>query len=512
MTVVENSVVCRFLLRLWALLTREWEESRVICGLRRAGRAVAGAFRDSRACRLIWREGVLPRGWKDSVTCRLLTFLLNLPVTFCRWIYRVGKKLWDRSYAFRGLSWLCGKSGVLLGAFVALMLMVPHSNWNNLYGLYGALALTIVFAFGAAARPRHRLEPDELGPYYILFMAWIVYGFMGSLDWKLSIRFVGFHLAAFLLCLLAVSSVRKYEQLERVCALAVFGLTVSALYGCYQGVIGVAVVANQQDMLVNAGMPGRVYAFFDNPNNFAELLVMLTPLNYALFLNAKSWRGKVAALFSLGVCVVALGFTYSRSGWLGFTLATVAFIAFWNWKVIPLVVALGVFAIPLLPETIYNRILTIGNTKDSSTSYRFDIYKASGVLLKDYWYRGVGLGSDILTKTFKSYPPMFDGNFPIHTHNNYLQMWAETGILGAVSFILAVLYQLKTGVKATVACADKRVRNLLAAALAGFCGIVLISVAEYTWFYARNMFVYFFLFGVIAGAVKLARRGGERAL
>ena len=104
---------------------------------------------------------------------------------------------------------------------------------------------------------------------------------------------------------------------------------------------------------------------------------------------------------------------------------------------------------------------------------------------------------------------MFDGNFPIHTHNNYLQMWAETGLLGALSFLAMLVYQLKAGTKAFLRCADQRVRNLLAAALAGFCGILLISVAEYTWFYARNMFTYFFLFGVIAACIKLSKKSAQ---
>ena len=68
-----------------------------------------------------------------------------------------------------------------------------------------------------------------------------------------------------------------------------------------------------------------------------------------------------------------------------------------------------------------------------------------------------------------------------------------------------LVYQLKSGIKAYVVGTDRRVKNLLAAALAGFCGILLISVAEYTWFYARNMFTYFFLFGVIAACIKLSK-------
>jgi len=506
MSIVQDSLVCRFFLALWSALAGAWQDSRVGSALRAFGRRFAQAVRESVLCQFVWREGTLPRLWPESVTCSVLTLILNLPCAVCKLIYRAGKPLWDGSVFARAVAWACGKPFFFLGAFMAIMLLAPHNSWNNLYGLVGAVALVAVFALGSAPRPSRKLQVAELGPYFIFFMTFVCYAFWSSLDWKLSLRFVGFYLAAFLLCLLAVSSVRKYEQVELVTALVMTGLTVAALYGCYQGVIGVEVVANQQDLSLNAGMPGRVYAFFDNPNNFAELLVMLIPLDYALFLNAKTWRGRVTSLFSLGVCGVALAFTYSRSGWLGFALATVVFILFWNWKLVPLLLVLGVCAIPFLPETIYHRILTIGNMKDSSTSYRFAIYKASGVLMKDYWLRGVGLGSTILTKTFRGYPPMFDGNFPIHTHNNYLQVWAEMGLGGLVTFICALLYQLKKGVKGFVSCTDKRVKNLLAAAIAGFCGILLISVAEYTWFYARNMFVYFFLFGLIAACVKLARK------
>ena len=509
MSVVRSSLICQFFLSVWAALVGAWEGSRVGRALRSFVSWVVKAVRSSGVCRFLWREGAIPARWKGSLTSTALIVLLNLPATICKAIYRAGKKVLDGSWVFRAVVWVCSKPFFLLGACVAVMLMVPHARWNNLYGLYMAVAVTALFWLGTANRPKARLEPDELSPYYILFMAGILYAFLGSLDWGLSVRFVGFHLAAFLLCLLAVSAVNRYEQLELCCVLAVAGLTVAALYGCYQGVTGVEVVANQQDLSVNAGMPGRVYSFFDNPNNFAELLVMLTPLTYALFLNARTLRGKLFAMGSFAICAVALGFTYSRSGWLGITLATVVFIAFWNWKIIPLFVVLGILVLPLLPETIYHRILTIGNTKDTSTSYRFAIYKASGVLMRDYWYRGVGLGSDILKQTFKGYPPMFDGNWPIHTHNNYLQMWAETGIFGAIAFVATLLYQLKEGAKAVVGCRDKRLRNLLAAALAGFCGIVLISVAEYTWFYARNMFVYFFLFGLIAAGIKLSRQSNQ---
>ena len=262
---------------------------------------------------------------------------------------------------------------------------------------------------------------------------------------------------------------------------------------------------SQQDMTVNAGMPGRVYSFFDNPNNFAEQLVMLLPLNFALFLNCR-WRGKVLSLISLGLGLVAIGATYGRASWIGLALAVVVFLALLDWRWVPVILVLGVAAIPFLPETIYNRILTIGNSEDSSIQYRFTIYDTTANLMKDYWVRGVGLGSDVMKQVFQTYPTNFDGSYPIHTHNNYLQMWGETGIWGILSFLGLLVWQLKRGVKAFLAAQDRRVKRLLAAAVGAFCGILVIGLAEYTWFYPRNMFTYWFLFGVIAAGVKLVRQ------
>ena len=506
MEVLKSSYTCRMLCTLWPLIIAGWNDSAVGRTAKKLCGYIADGVRHSAICQLVWRDGKLPALWPDSLTCRILTVLMNLPCALLRWLYRLGKNLWDGSLFFRLMSGIGGTSFLFVGLFLFVMLAAPHEVWDNRYALLGSMALLLIFYLGSGARPSHNLDGRALGPYFVFFMAFVVGSFLSSLSWGDSIRFVGFYLTCFLLVLLTVSAVKRYEQLHILIGLVLLGLGIAAIYGCYQGYIGVEIDYSQQDMSINVGMPGRIYSFFDNPNNFAEILVMLVPMTFAMFLNCKHWWGKLFSLGVLGVCVISLGQTYSRSGWIGFTLAVMVFLAFLNWKLIPLMVVLGICCIPLLPETIYNRILTIGNRKDRSVSYRGAIYAASSTLMKDYWLRGVGLGSDILRDVFHDYRPMFDGNYPIHTHNNYLQMWAELGLFGGISFVAMLFYQLKAGVKSFISGTDRRVKNILAAAVAGFCGILLISVAEYTWFYPRNMFLYFALFGVISCCIKLGKK------
>ena len=503
MSITENSWFLRVFLAAWLGLKQAGANSVLGCALDRVGEWFCLQAKNSVIWNALWREGAVSRRWPDSIACRVFTAILNIPCALVKWIYQLGRDIWAGSLFCRLIAALGGATSFFVGVFLLVMLAAPHSLWNNAYGFAAAAGLLGLFVIGSASRPKNRLELDRLGPYMTLYLAFLCIALAGSLSTHLSMRFFFFHLTGFLLVLVLVSSVRRYEQLQLVVALAVLGISVAALYGCYQGYVGVEVVPSQQDMTLNADMPGRVYSFFDNPNNFAEQLVMLLPLDLALFLNSR-WRGKLLSLLSLCLGVVAIGFTYGRASWIGLALAVVVFLALLDWRFVPLILLVGLAAIPFLPETIYNRILTIGNTRDTSTRYRFEIYQTTKNLMEDYWARGVGLGSDVMKKVFQTYPTIFDGSYPIHTHNNYLQMWGETGILGLLAFLALLLWQLKSGVKAFCAAADVRLRRLLAAAIGGFCGILVIGLAEYTWFYPRNMFTWWFLFGVIAACVKLA--------
>ena len=137
-----------------------------------------------------------------------------------------------------------------------IMLIVPHGSWDNCYALRCRILVFLLFLAGAMARPKHRLELTKLGPYFTLFMGFIVYGFFSSLGTdfsegvlygltseakNISLRFLVFYVIAFLITLMAVSTVQKTEQLQLMLAVVVAGLVVAALYGCYQGYVGVEV-------------------------------------------------------------------------------------------------------------------------------------------------------------------------------------------------------------------------------------------------------------------------------
>ena len=207
MSIAENSILLRFLLGIWQILAGAWGESAVGRVFARIGRAICRWVQGSALCQFVWREGTLPKSWRESVSCSLFTLILNLPCTLVRWIYRVGKGVWDGSLVFRALSAMGGASFFLMGLFLLVMLIAPHQIWNNAYGLLGAVGVTALFVVGSASRPKHHLESAIFGPYMLFYLMCIGCALVASLSTRLSMRFFSFHVISFLIVVLVVSSV-----------------------------------------------------------------------------------------------------------------------------------------------------------------------------------------------------------------------------------------------------------------------------------------------------------------
>lgn len=509
MTTAADSIVLTALAAFWMHLKAAWKESVIGRFLHRVWLGFCKLVRGSAICQFCWREGVWSKRWEDSVFFHIADWLFNLIPNFFQWVHKKVPVLVEGSVFLRLVGWLQAHMYALLGLMFFVMLIAPHSLWNNLYGFMGVVLLLGVFYLGAVIN-KTRVQTKAMSVFLAIFAMFMVYSFVFSPSRSISFRFFCFHVTCLLVVLLLVSAIENYKQLETLLLFLMAGLVIASFFGCYQRLVGIEVVASQQDLTLNVGMPGRVYSFFDNPNNFAEILVMVMPFFLAMLLNLKGFGTKLIVFVALIPCVIAIGMTYGRASWIGLAFAVLVFVGMQNWRFIPLCIVLGLLAIPFLPQTILNRILTIGNMQDSSTRYRFSIYGSVFDLLKDYGVTGVGLGSDVVTEAFQTYPTMFDGSYPIHSHNNYLQVWCEMGIGGLISFLALLLYQIKSGLRAFYeGFGSKKIKNVLAAALGAFGGILVVSIAEYTWFYPRNMFLFWMLFGIIATCVKLGKTSSQ---
>lgn len=460
---------------------------------------------ESAVLRPLCREGAAARAWETSLLCRILTFLVNLPGWLLHRLYWAFKSHFDGS-ALSCLAFSMGDETAVAQSWVIMLLwVIPFQRWNNAYSLMGFAALLTLFYLGAMHRADFRLDVKAVGFYPALFFGAVCLAVVVSCDRTSSLRFFFYHCSAALCVLVTVSAVRCTADLKRLAAGGGFAVLVSSLYAVYQRIQGVEVNESYVDVTLNAGMPGRVESFFDNPNTFAEVLILLLPLVLALILCS---RGLLFRLLACGVFMVgtaALGMTYSRASWVGMACAMMVMVFLWRPRLVPAFVVLCILCIPLLPSSIWNRLLTILNPSDSSTASRIPLYEAALGVVRKSPVTGAGLGTAAVQKYIADHN-LYHGEAPfVHAHNFFLQVWIEAGLLGLIGFVGAMFWNIKNAARAVRHCPDSAARTLTCAAAAALCGAMVAGLADYLWNYPRVMCIFWFVFAIEIAGVKLCR-------
>lgn len=500
------------LFRLWTSLLSTYEDSALHRLLAAAGGWCGRQIDSSRVLRVLCREGSAARAWPDSLLCRLLTRILNLPASLLHRLYQALPRTLEDSF-FARLAFSMGESTAIAQSWLIMLLwIIPFSRWNNMYTFLGFGALTVLFHAGAMHRRDFRLDLPSVGFYPLVLLGAMLLAAFQSYARSMSARFVFYHFCAALCVLVTVSAVRNQEDLKRLAAGAAVCVGATGAYGIFQRIQGVEVNPSIVDLKVNVGIPGRVLSIFDNVNTFAEVLLLLLPLAAALVLCSDRFLGRLAACAILAVGVTAMGMTYSRASWVGLACAAAVFVFLWRPSLIPLCAVLCVLAIPLMPSTIWNRILTIGNPADKSTASRIPLYKGAIEAIAGRPLRGVGLGTAAPQRYISDWN-LFHADFPyVHSHSFYLEVWVEMGLLGLLSFLASMLWNIKrTAHLIRHSQGNAPARVIGCAAVSAMCGIMVCGLADYPWHYPRVMSIFWFVFALALASAKLmGRPDGER--
>lgn len=504
MTTLKQSYLYHLLLTLLAV----YEDSGLHRLAVRLGGWCNGQIDGSALLRPLCREGAAARSWADSRVCRGLSWLVNLPGHLLRRLYLLLEGTFEGSF-FAQLAFRLGdETAAAEGWLIFLLWIIPYEYWNNAYTLAAFVLLLLLLLAGHMGRENGHLDVERVGFFPALFFAAVVLGVVFSLTRNASARFLIYHVSAALCVLVTVSALRSAEELKRLAAGASGCVAVSSLYAIYQRLSGLEVNESYVDMDLNADMPSRVLSFFDNPNTFAEVLLLLLPLTLALILCSKHLFSKLLASGAFILGTAALGMTYGRAAWIGMACAMVVMIFLWKPKLMPVFIVLCVLAVPFLPDSIWHRILTIFDSSDSSTSSRFPLFKAGLDVIVRRPLSGAGLGTAAVQRYVKLLN-LYHARTPfVHSHNIYIQVWAELGVLGFVGFVGSILWGVKRAAHTVRHCTDSAARTITCAAAAALCGSMVCGLADYLWNYPRVMCIFWFVFAVALGGAKLC--GGDR--
>ena len=478
-----QSALFRLLSLLWQRLTALVQES--FCARLWAGSArLRQMQRESLLCALA--DAVIE--WMRDFAGKTLGWIVE-PMTGSRIAAALGRM---PRYSF---AWLYGL--VFLGCFLC-----PDRLWRNPFGLALGGMLFLVMLLDAWAQDRRPFRVRNLGLWFFAFFFAAALGVLTARDNGEALRVFCFYLTAALFAAGAVGTVTNRGRLMSILGFVYLTLLLTALYAVVQRIQGVEVSASLTDLKTNAGMPGRVYSTLENPNNYAEFIVLTFPVSLVFCTNIVDRRWKTLCTATLAVPMAALLMTYSRSGWVSFALAAAVFIALWEKRLLPLMALAALAAVPVLPDSIFNRILTIGSTADSSNAYRLFIWASALKMIRDCGLTGIGLGPGnfIPLYHFYSYPT---ARTAYHSHMLYLEVWLEMGLFGIVSFLMLYLGVIRRGIRAAKE-ADPLLRSVLIACVSSLAGVSFVSGVEFIWFYPRILYAFFILLGITLAAVKLA--------
>ena len=177
----------------------------------------------------------------------------------------------------------------------------------------------------------------------------------------------------------------------------------------------------------------KVAATMDNPNNLAAFLILaLFPMIMLAIYEKEKIKKSFYILLSL-LIFTNLILTGSRNAIIGIAVGIVILAIVYNFRLFILMAILGVLSI-FIP-VIRTRLMAITDkTQNESRVYLWEIAKR---MIKDHPLFGVGNGNYVaLHDKYTEIYPQFKFYTDIKvTHNSYLKIESELGIIGGLSFI-----------------------------------------------------------------------------
>ncbi len=195
----------------------------------------------------------------------------------------------------------------------------------------------------------------------------------------------------------------------------------------------------------------RIGGPIGDPNFFAQILIVIVPIALERFLHEKRMLLRGLALWSGLVCVAATLFTYSRGGFLSLAVVILLFFLIYPPRTFQLpVFIVSIVAIALIiPPNYWERILSLNQflqtpgtirTTDPALRGRATENLAALAMFQANPLLGVGWGNySIAYPTYEQSLGISIANRAVAAHNLYLEVAAETGTVGLVTFLAVIV-------------------------------------------------------------------------
>lgn len=362
---------------------------------------------------------------------------------------------------------------------------------------FPAVALSILTFAVVICRVFCKIDQlPKLRPIYIfagLYFALTVYHMFFGFAASDSMLAAMIQLSLMLLFFAITIVINNKENLKKlVFAISSCTLITSAI-GLYQFIFGKGGLGWSDNEEYIGGL-SRITATFANPNVYGEFLIISICISIVAVLIAKGWLSRLYFIGSLALQIVNLALTYSRGCYIAVILAVLIIV----WCCDKRLLGFGIFAVPILPyvlpQNMIARLVSVGSyLKDTSVSYRMSIWKGAMKIINNHWFIGSGVGTAAFTAFYLDY--MIPGVDAQHSHNWFMQITIEMGIVALVVMLLIFFYSIKD-----VSCTVKKAgtlecRLVLIPLISALVGIFIEGFVDHIFY---NNIIYMMFWVVIA--------------
>lgn len=376
-----------------------------------------------------------------------------------------------------------------------------------------AVGLSLLCLFSMVAysltHPNFKWKFDGIGFFVLIFIVVYFVAALTSFAVIKSFSIWAVYFAFMTMYFVIINSVNSKKTLINLLICFVLSGFLVCLYGLMQYVFGWDTAQAWMDEEMFSDIKMRIYSTLGNPNVLGEYILLVLPVSIGLMWTRKDAVSKIVYAGISAIMFAALILTFSRGCWVGLLIAAAVFVTFAAGKLW----GLGLVALPVLPmvlpESILNRFLSIGNMEDSSTSYRVYIWMGTLAMMKDFWVSGIGMGQEAFTQVYPFYS--YNGIVAPHSHNLFLQILVESGIAGIAVFLLIAFFffrRMMTGYQ--YGGKGSELSTIITAVSAGVCGFLVQGMFDNCFYNYRVMLVFWCVIAMGRACVYVAKQRSEQ--
>jgi len=402
-------------------------------------------------------------------------------------------------------------AAIRLGACVLIAVAVLSfggvEDWGNAALEVGAALLFVLWAVLATLRGRAEIIWNWL---FIPVFGWgalasVQYAFGASVyPYLTKIELLRWSAYA-LLFFLAVQSLQTKEHVKQfIWFLLSLGFVVS-LFGLVQ------YFTFNGKLYWCVYLPAGVSPFgpFVNPNHFAGFVELIAPLGLVMLFFPSRRREEVPLLLLFTIVPIGAVFLSASRAGIIVVVLEFALLAFLSQvhrmrrKQLLRAAAIGLLA--------GGMILWLGVTKALE---RFELLAHQGVsrelrvamdkdtwrIFKDHPLTGTGLGT--LVAVYPRYESFYNGTTVDHAHNDFLELLADTGLVGGVCGALFIGLLFRRGFANCQVEAGGSARALVVGPLVGCAGMLLHSFADFNLHIPSNALIFLLLASLATKALR----------